>query len=45
MAVGPLECSGTSPPPGSLRHTPGHLKLLHQKQEDKAGGGWSLDRP
>ncbi|CAI9178341.1 unnamed protein product [Rangifer tarandus platyrhynchus] len=39
MAVGPLECSGASPPPGSLRHTPGHLKLLHQSQEDKGEGG------
>lgn len=38
MAVGPLECSGASPPPGSLRHTLGHLKLLHQNQEDGGGG-------
>lgn len=45
MAVDPPECSGSSPPPGGLRHTPGHLKLLHLKQEDKEGPGVALDRP
>lgn len=42
MAVDPPECSGSSPPPGGLWHTPGHLKLLHLKQEDKGGGGGGL---
>ena len=46
MAVDPPECSGSSPPPGGLWHTPGHLKLLHLKQEDKEGGrGWPWTGP
>ena len=45
MAVDPPEFSGSCPPPGRLRHTPGHLKLLHLKQEDKGGRGWPWTGP